>query len=164
MPFTLRQPTLEDAPALADLHISSWKETYSHLLPEGYFDEEHINGRHQLWQRILKDSQADFSLSMAEIDDHVIGFAFTGPTQAPHGHIVPRDRQLYSIYVAKDYHGSGAGQALLNATLGDDPALLWVAKANDRAIRFYQRNGFSFDGTQQINRHTPKLVEVRMIR
>lgn len=33
------------------------------------------------------------------------------------------------IYIALDYHGSGAGQALLDATLGE-PAGLWVAKDN----------------------------------
>jgi ribosomal protein S18 acetylase RimI-like enzyme len=54
----------------------------------------------------------------------------------------PRDRELLSIYVLSKAYGSGAGQALLDAALGDRPACLWVAAQNPRAQSFYRRNGF----------------------
>jgi GNAT superfamily N-acetyltransferase len=62
------------------------------------------------------------------------------------------------------HHGTGAGQALLDATLGDALTMLWVAKANPRAIAFYTRNGFVFDGAEQSDSRTPGLASLRMIR
>jgi ribosomal protein S18 acetylase RimI-like enzyme len=56
------------------------------------------------------------------------------------------------------------GQALLDATLGTDPAMLWVAKENPRAIAFYRRNGFRFDGAEQIDPHAPRITDARMVR
>ena len=45
--------------------------------------------------------------------------------------------------------GTGLGQALLDAALpGRADAFLWVFGANTRAIRFYERNGFTRDGLE----------------
>lgn len=60
-----------------------------------------------------------------------------------------------------DLHGTGAGQLLLDAVLGDSPALLWVAKDNPRARRFYARNGFAADGAEE---EAMGLTVVRMVR
>lgn len=40
----------------------------------------------------------------------------------------------------------GVGHALCEAALGSAPAYLWVLDGNERAIRFYERQGFRFDG------------------
>ena len=47
MSFTLREPSLPDAPQIAQLHAATWREAYSHLLPENFFSEEHVRSRHQ---------------------------------------------------------------------------------------------------------------------
>ena len=44
------------------------------------------------------------------------------------------------------------------------PAVLWVAKENRRAIAFYRRNGFAFDGAEQSDPGTAGIVEARMVR
>jgi len=53
---------------------------------------------------------------------------------------------------------------LLDAALGDQPALLWVAEQNPRAIAFYQRNGFSFDGQVLDDPTAPLITDLRMVR
>lgn len=56
--------------------------------------------------------------------------------------------ELQKIYVLSYYHGSGAGNALMQAVLdlaGDiQPDYLWLDThvSNEKAIRFYERNGF----------------------
>ena len=56
--------------------------------------------------------------------------------------------ELQKIYVLSYYHGSGAGQALLDAVLGladkVQPDFLWLDThiQNEKAIRFYEKNGF----------------------
>lgn len=33
MPFTIRTPGPADADRIAELHVETWRETYTHLLP-----------------------------------------------------------------------------------------------------------------------------------
>ncbi|QYH35025.1 GNAT family N-acetyltransferase [Salinibacterium sp. M195] len=165
MTFALRAPQLADAPALAELHVSAWRETYSHLLPGDFFSAEYVEGRHRMWNRILTDPRTDVSIRVAESGGEITGFACAGNGMRSKGEEeLPRDRQLYAIYLAASHYGTGAGQSLLDEVLGDTPAMLWVAKANPRAVAFYRRNGFEFDGAEQSDPAAPKIVDARMVR
>lgn len=42
--------------------------------------------------------------------------------------------------------------------------MLWVAKDNPRAVAFYRRNGFDFDGVEQRDPGAPKITDARMVR
>jgi len=67
--------------------------------------------------------------------------------------------------VVASAHGSGAGQALLHAAVGDSPAYLWAADDNPRAEAFYRRNGFDPDGgVERQTFHGAEMVTVRMVR
>jgi len=57
------------------------------------------------------------------------------------------DWTLDHLYTVTGMHGSGLGQAMLDAALPcRRPAYLWVFTDNARAVRFYERNGFVPDG------------------
>jgi GNAT superfamily N-acetyltransferase len=96
-----------------------------------------------------------------EVDGELRGFASSGRA---HDDDPPRDRALYTLYVLASEYGSGAGQALLEAVLGDAPAYLWVAAENPRATAFYERNGFVLDGVSKAGPRSERLVELRMVR
>ena len=165
MSFSLRQPALSDAANVAELHVQTWRETYSHLLPEDFFTERHVQGRHRMWEHILGNPGGDRCVRIAEDDQQeILGFAMTGPSFGPEGQELPRDRQLFCLYVAAAHHGTGVGQALLDATAGNAPTMLWVAKDNPRAVAFYRRNGFEFDGVEQQDPGAPKITDARMVR
>ena len=164
MPFTLREPALSDAAQIADLHVASWRETYSHLLSGDFFTEEHIQNRHQMWNHVLGNPREEWSIRIAESSGQVIGFAFVGSSFGAEGQELPRDRQLFSLYLMSERFGTGVGQALLDATAGDGSAMLWVARDNQRAVAFYLRNGFEFDGAEQTDPGAPAIVDARMVR
>lgn len=164
MTFTIREPQPHDAATIADLHVATWKEAYAHLLSDDYFSEEYVEGRHRMWHDLLARTRDDMTVRVAERDGSIIGFALTGSSSGPEADEAPRDRMLHAIYVLSAHYGTGAGQALLDAALGDAPAMLWVAKENPRAIAFYLRNGFQFDGVEQTDPHTPMITEARMLR
>ena len=164
MPFLLREPSPSDSAVLADLHVSTWREAYSHLLSVDFFSEEYIAGRHAMWNHVLGNPRDDVTLRVAETAGSLIGFAWSGPGVGTGDEDPPRGRQLYAIYVAAAHYGTGVGQALLDAVLGADSAMLWVAKQNPRAIAFYLRNGFTFDGVEQTDPHAPLITDARMIR
>ena len=48
----------------------------------------------------------------------------------------------------------------LNEAIGTAAAYLWVLDGNDRAIGFYERQGFRFDGSSKTE---PVGVERRMV-
>ena len=164
MTFTIRRPGPSDAATIADLHVATWRETYGHLLPDAYFSDEHIAGRHRMWESILTEPREDMAVRVAESAGSIIGFALVGAAQATGDDEPPRDRQLYAIYVAASHHGTGAGQSLLDDVLGEAPAMLWVAKENPRATAFYVRNGFRFDGVEMTDPQAPLITEARMVR
>ena len=95
---------------------------------------------------------------MAEDSDGLIGFRLhgSGPGQR-HG----RDLELYALYVRAAYWGTGVGYALFEIAVGDRAAYLWVLAGNDRAIGFYQRQGFRLDGTAD---ELDEGLHVRMVR
>lgn len=162
MTWSVREPVPADAAALAALHVSTWRETYERMLPESFFSEDFVAGRRRMWDQVLTAPREDFIVRVAERDGELVGFVWAGAAPGDAG--APRERQLYALYVAAAQHGTGAGQALLDAALGSDPAQLWVAKANPRAIAFYRRNGFAFDGAEQTDAAAPSITEARMRR
>ena len=164
MAYTIRCPSSADAAALAELHVATWQQTYAHLLPAGFFDEEHLGKRRGMWEHILGEDRDDVEVRLAEQDGEPLGFAFSGPSVATANGMAPRERQLFCLYVLHSGHGTGVGQDLFNRVLAETPAMLWVEQGNPRAIAFYQRNGFAFDGTEQTDPGTPRIVEARMLR
>jgi len=171
----IRQPRYEDAAPIAGVHVRAWKQTYMHLLPNGFFTEDHARSRIQQWSHILSAPSGEWSVSVAEAAGEIVGFAMADPVHVATGvpgavparvpgADQPSVRELYMLYVLDSHHGTGAGQALLDATVGHDPGALWVAKQNPRAIRFYQRNGFVFTGEEKSDPSAPAITDARMIR
>src|SRR5205807_820604 len=80
------------------------------------------------------------------------------------------DYQLVSMWVAPTHRGGGVAGELLDAALawakgaGARTVALWVTRGNDRALRFYERAGFSVTGDVQPLPSDPCKDEIRMIR
>ena len=75
--------------------------------------------------------------------------------------------EIFAIYVLADYYGQKVGYELMNAAfekLADYKKIaVWVLKGNERAIKFYERYGFRFDGTEQEIMLGTSNTELRMI-
>lgn len=98
--------------------MECWRQTYSRLLPPDYFSQDPVGQRLPMSQNIVATS-AERPAVVAEQDDLLIGFALAG---APIHPDPPRPLQLYNLYLHADHHGSGAGQALIDAVIsGVDP-------------------------------------------
>jgi len=157
-PGAVRPATVDDADGIAACHLGSWRETYSGLLSPAFFATRSGERFTANWRRQLGEG-AD--VAVAEVDGRVVGFAVGGPSrdQPP-----VRPLELHTLYLRAAQHGSGLGQALLDAAVGDRPASLWVAAENPRAIAFYRRNGFLPDGAHQVLASWEDLAEIRLVR
>ena len=141
--WSVRPATVADAMGIARVHITSWRETYAHLLPAdalAALDAERFATR---WGTTIAGD--DSGVWVAERDGAIVGWA---STSAEHTADPPRELQLGGLYVLAAEHGSGIGAALLDAALGGAPAYLWVASDNPRAHAFYRKHGFVADGAR----------------
>jgi RimJ/RimL family protein N-acetyltransferase len=153
----IRRAEPADAEALAHLHLDVWDDAYTGLMPQGILDDrrERADERVARWRDILAQPSATW---VAEDVEGLIGFAGTGPAR---DNDVEDLLELYALYVRASYWDAGVGYALFEQTVGDRAAYLWVLANNERAIAFYERQGFRLDGTE--DEHDEGL-HVRMVR
>ncbi|MEO8262831.1 MAG: GNAT family N-acetyltransferase [Pseudolysinimonas sp.] len=163
----LRTAISGDAAGLARVHVDSWRETYADYVPESYFGEEVFEARSAMWTNYLALPKPHGTLTVVDRDGRIVGFSFSGPASGPEPELgidPARTLQLFSIYLLGAEQGAGIGTRLLRAAIGDQPAQLWVATKNTRAIDFYRHHGFATDGTEYVDANIAGLVELRMVR
>ena len=157
----IRPPSVDDAEALTDLHLDVWEEAYAGLMPPTVFAERRAGraARVERWRGIIAAGSSDNLLAWSD-DGRLLGFSSTGTGRdSPDEGLPPLE--LMALYVRAEAYGTGVGYALLGAAIGSSPAYLWVLDGNERAIGFYERQGFAFDGATK-----PEDVglERRMVR
>ncbi|WP_170236211.1 GNAT family N-acetyltransferase [Marihabitans asiaticum] len=157
----IRPAQLEDAEALTDLHLDVWEEAYT-----GLIDADIQTGRRarrsvrlDRWRKTLA-TRTGTHLVAEDGEGGLIGFVSVGSGRDEPSSDLP-EREVMALYVRAEVYGTGVGHALLNAAIADGPAYLWVLDGNRRAIAFYERQGFRFDGT---SKSEPVGVERRMVR
>ena len=75
MPLIFRAAGPADAPELAALHVSTWREAYSHLLPGDFFTDEYIEGRQKMWNHVLNNPREEWTIRVAQSPDSIIGLS-----------------------------------------------------------------------------------------
>jgi GNAT superfamily N-acetyltransferase len=154
----IRRATPQDADSLGQLHLDVWDDAYTGLIPQEILDErrENADARVERWRGNL--AEASGPTWLAYDGEALVGFAGAGPGR---DNDMDVELELYALYVRAAYWGTGVGYALFRQALGDRAAYLWVLAGNERAIRFYERQGFRLDGTE--DEHDEGL-HVRMVR
>ena len=140
------------------VHYKSWHETYTQLVDPKYMEGITLEKCTAIAHRWLDN------ILVAKDKDRVIGFVGYG---AYRDQSLPEHGEIFAIYVLEEYHGQKVGYELMNAALEKltdyEKIAVWVLKGNDRAIHFYKRYGFCFDGTEaEIVLGTPN-TKLRMI-
>lgn len=150
--------TEADMDGKAFVHYTSMQETYP-----GIFGDDYLAGQTLEKCRAVARKWPDGVL-VAKVNGQVVGFAGYGAARDP---ALQDCGELFALYVLKAYHGSQVGYALTcavtNALRQYKRIAVQVAQGNDRAIRFYQRFGFRFDGTSEIWQLGKPVPVLRMI-
>lgn len=161
-PSGIRPATPADAPAIARVHITSWRETYAGLMPDDFLERmtnEDMRGRREAsWGRTI--SQGLETVRVAEQDGTVVAFASAGPARDHPGY----GAELMTLYALKSAQGQGLGRALfaeIVRTLRADGIrnlALWVLEANPTR-QWYLRQG----GREAGEKLDGELREVRVV-
>ena len=142
----------------AYVHWKSWQEAYKGLIDQAYLDAmtlEKCTGTAFKWQD---------NILVAKDGDKVVGFTGYGEHSDS---ALPNTGEVFAIYILSEYYGKGVGYALMQQALQKllqyERVALWVLKGNKRAIRFYEKCGFVFDGTEKTIKLGQENTEIRMI-
>lgn len=157
MSILVRDGVPEDADAIADADIASWRAAYRHIFPAAIFDSPDFdNSRGEMWRAWTHSPTPDRRLSVAVLDDRVVGFAHAGDSDDEDSvHSTDQaDRfgEVFGFYVHPDAWGSGAAGALMDAAvqhladLGHRRAVVWTLGDAARARRFYAKTGWTETG------------------
>lgn len=149
---SIRRAGRVDAAPLAEFAARTFADTYA-----AYNDPEdmaaHITAKYGEAKQAeeLVDPTATYLL--AEHDGRLAGYAYVRADRMPGG--IPMDApvEVARFYVARDWHGRGVAQSLMDACIAEarrrGGRTLWLSvwQENPRAISFYAKAGFRIVGT-----------------
>jgi GNAT superfamily N-acetyltransferase len=136
----LRRAGPGDELAVARIHVRAWQAGYRGLLPAAYLDALRAEDRAARYTFARLDGPRT---TVAVIDGAIAGFATTSGAE------------LSALHVDPDAWRRGIGSALIAraradlAAAGVVEAHLWLLAGNQRAQQFYERDGWTSDGTRR---------------
>jgi len=157
----IREATLDDAAAIARVHVSSWRSTYRGMLPADFLASLSENGYAERWKRVIAEGTS--KVYVAEDGTDVVGFASGGRERAGE---TGYEGEIYAIYVLDSAQRRGFGRELVRATvaglreLGLGDMIIWVLRDNQPARAFYERLGGVYVRGQPITIGLTTLEEV----
>jgi GNAT superfamily N-acetyltransferase len=154
MPVTIRAAVVDDARAIAQIHVDGWRAAYRGQMPDALLDGLSVDQRTEQRRKDLATPRSpEHRTWVAEEDGRIVAFAITGPSRDEDA--AAGVAELFAIYAKPARWGTGAGRAMLAHVLADLrgrglPAVtLWVLDTNARARRFYEAAGFAADGGEK---------------
>ena len=157
----VRSATFLDAPAIARVHVASWRTTYRGVLPDDFLASLSEPGYTERWLRVI--GEASNQVFVTEVAGEVVGFASGGRERAGEAGY---SGELYAIYVLDSAQGRGHGRELVRSVAGGlmrmglEDMIIWVLRDNGPARRFYERLGGVYVRAQPITIGSATLEEV----
>ena len=149
--------TPEEIEGKSLVHWQTWREAYDDLLPEEFQETMTLDRCRFLSQKYPENTL------IAMDGKKVVGFISYGNYRDE----TIQAGEIIALYVLKDYYGKGVSKQLMHAAFVAldqfSEIYLWVLKDNKRAIAFYQKMGFTFDGQEQILKLGKPVKELRMM-
>lgn len=158
MQYTIKQmETKSEVEGKAYVHWKSWQETYPGLIDDAYLKRMSLEKCMEIAHRWPDN------ILVAKDGEKVAGFIGYG---AYRDGSLGAAGEIYGLYVLQAYQGRKIGFELMNEAIQRleryNTIALWVLKGNWKAIRFYERYGFRFDGISEIIQLGTSNTELRM--
>jgi ribosomal protein S18 acetylase RimI-like enzyme len=187
----LREARRGEELAVAELHVRSWQEAYRELMPAEFLDA--LDPRDRAGRYTFESDQPGAPTTLLAVvsgegdgedpsltncgevrsgsspspSERIAGFVTYGPSRDED---LPGFAEILALYVDPDCHCGGLGRMLMAEARrrlvadGYREAFLWVLRGNTRAQHFYEREGWSPDGTNRIEQPYGIVSEVDRFR
>jgi L-amino acid N-acyltransferase YncA len=164
--IVIRPAAPADAPAIAQIHVDTWRDTYTGLMPEQYLISRlDLARREGEWQsKLSRRSESEAGVGwpvVAVVGDAVVGVAHGGPNR---GTEPAYDGELYLIYIRREAQRWGLGRRLTAAVVADlvgrglSSMIVWVLADNPSRL-FYEALGGIVVGSKDVAVDTAVLKE-----
>lgn len=163
--INIRLASIEDAHAIATIHVLSWQKIYQGHIPDSVLDQLSIKEREQQWAHLISNN---IKILKLEKNNEIVGFASlcasrdadTNPTICG---------EISAIYLHPNVWHQGLGKQLCHRALielknmGFAEVILWVLKENTQARKFYENMGFTATGDTKLDEYDKNVMlnEVR---
>ncbi|WP_445168863.1 GNAT family N-acetyltransferase [Mycolicibacterium sp. Dal123E01] len=147
----VREATPDDAVALAEVHVRSWRAGHQGLVAQEYLDALDPEDRANRFALDRMERSGPYTL-VAVDRGTICGHVTIGRSRDDD---LADSGEVWALYVDPPSWGSGVGRALITAgcdrllEAGHECAFLWVLSANTDARSFYERTGWSADGRER---------------
>lgn len=164
----IREATPDDVYAIRAFHAQSWLDTYPN--DNAGVPEEWVREKWQDWDTEAKLTERRNLIKgfLADNDQlYLVAVVGTEVVALVHASRHAEGQDLGALYVATLYQGSGLAQKLMQIANdfwdSDRPVELAVVDYNDRAKRFYEKQGFTkVPGSDYL--HADKMPSIKMKR
>ncbi len=108
--ITFREASIADRLAVARVHVRSWRESFTGIVPQAFLDRMSVEKRAKAFE---KGFASDFyQMFVAETQENgVVGFADFGKTRDSDN---AYEAELYAIYLLRDFQRQGSGAKLFD--------------------------------------------------
>jgi GNAT superfamily N-acetyltransferase len=158
----VRLARLDDAPAIAEVHVASWRTTYKGIFSDTLLDSLSVNKREQSWRETLALPEPNsVTLVACHGDGSIVGFISGGAERTGR---LGYEGELYAIYLLQLAQRQGLGTLLVQHFVrelrarGFGSMAVWVLAANPFR-KFYEALGGKVVAEQQIERGGQSFTE-----
>ena len=147
-----RVAVVEDAAAIASVHVRAWQTTYRGIVADEVLDGLKVGNRIQQWTKIL-GQPTHHTFVVEDADQGIIGFANGGSERRGD---LGFEGELYAIYLLQEFRGQGIGTTLFRQIVdtlwksGMANMMLWVLEENPYRD-FYEGMGGSHFHTDTVS-------------
>ena len=158
----IRLATVDDAGAIARVHVASWQSAYRDILPPEFLSTLSVERRTEGWRGVLEGGAGAVLVATRGAGD-VLGFCHVGPNRAERAGL---SGEVYAIYLQPEAWRHGVGRALFAEATAWLRAqalsglVVWVPALNVDARRFYEKLGGKLVAERPIGIASRPFVEV----
>lgn len=161
----IQKATSDKAYDIGYVHSKSWQIAYAGIIPQDFLDNFTPEKRAEIFKKVMPTRPEEYYI--AYVEGQPIGMLIIGTT--PDADVKPNTGDIMALYLLPEFWGKGYGKELMDFgvnrlyELSHNDIVLWVLESNKRAIKFYEKYGFTFDGVKrEINIGKP-LTELRFV-
>jgi GNAT superfamily N-acetyltransferase len=141
--FAVRPARLDDAEAIARVHVESWQAAYHGILPADVIDRHDVGQRLATRRRILREGDGLHLVAHDTTFNDLVGFCDAGEARRAG----PWRGEVYAIYLLHQARFHGIGRDMFAHVMDWMRArhwtsmIVWVLENNPHARRFYEALG-----------------------